>query len=161
MWTRCHISQLIIARTIQGIVPPLLVPGSLALISACFPGTRRGKAIGTWSGFTAITTAAGPVLGGWLVEHVSWRAIFFINLPIAIAVFIITLYWYLKVRMPTHVVGLDVSGAMFATLSLAAIVFGLIEWDGKHFHYFYRDNRFLRTSRFLYIEAHSTSPWCH
>ena len=71
------IAQLITARTIQGIGAALLVPGSLALITASFPEKRRGQAIGTWAGFTAITSAAGPVLGGWLVQHVSWRWIFF------------------------------------------------------------------------------------
>src|SRR5438105_7849669 len=77
------INQLIAARAVQGIGGALLVPGSLAIISASFPRERRGRAIGTWSGFTAITTAFGPVLGGFLVEHVSWRWVFFINAPLA------------------------------------------------------------------------------
>src|SRR3984957_12692604 len=77
------IHQLIIARSIQGIGAALLVPGSLAIISVAFDEKSRGRAIGTWSGFTAITTAIGPVLGGWLVEHGSWRWVFFINLPLA------------------------------------------------------------------------------
>ncbi|HEX9629797.1 MAG TPA: MFS transporter, partial [Pyrinomonadaceae bacterium] len=68
------INHLIIARAVQGVGGALLVPGSLAIISASFSEEKRGKAIGTWSGFSAITTAIGPVLGGWLVEHVSWRA---------------------------------------------------------------------------------------
>src|SRR6185503_16481216 len=69
-----NIEQLIAARAVQGIGGALLVPGSLALISASFGEEERGRAIGTWSGFSAMTTAIGPVLGGWLVEHVSWRA---------------------------------------------------------------------------------------
>src|SRR6266851_2020022 len=81
-----NIQQLIIARSIQGVGAALLVPGSLAIISTSFDKTSRGQAIGTWSGFTAITTAVGPVLGGWLVEHASWRWAFFINLPLAAAV---------------------------------------------------------------------------
>ena len=80
------ISQLILWRALQGAGGALLVPGSLAIISASFDEARRGRAIGTWSGFTAITAGIGPVMGGWLVEHVSWRAIFFINLPLALAV---------------------------------------------------------------------------
>ncbi len=72
-----NLGQLIEARALQGVGGALLVPGSLAIISAAFPKERRGQAIGTWSGWTAITTALGPVLGGWLVQHVSWRAIFF------------------------------------------------------------------------------------
>src|SRR2546428_9926693 len=80
------IHQLIIWRSIQGVGAALLVPGSLAIISASFDEKSRGRAIGTWSGFTAITTAIGPVLGGWLVQHASWRWAFFINLPLAAAV---------------------------------------------------------------------------
>src|SRR5207244_6753739 len=76
-----NIGQLVIARSIQGIGAAFLVPGSLAIISASFDEKSRGKAIGTWSGFTAITTASGPVLGGWLIEHASWHWIFFINVP--------------------------------------------------------------------------------
>ena len=80
------VSQLISARALQGVGAALLVPGSLALISASFPAQQRGQAIGTWSGFTAITAAVGPVLGGWLVQHASWRWVFFINVPLAAAV---------------------------------------------------------------------------
>ena len=72
------------ARIVQGIGGALLVPGSLALISTAFPAEERGKAIGTWAGFSAVTTALGPVLGGWLADALSWRAIFFINVPIAL-----------------------------------------------------------------------------
>src|SRR5437868_13457468 len=86
------IHQLIIARSIQGLGAALLVPGSLAIISASFDEKSRGHAIGTWSGFTAITTAVGPVLCGWLVEHASWRWVFFINLPFAAAVIAISLW---------------------------------------------------------------------
>src|SRR5277367_649566 len=80
------IYQLIIARSIQGVGAALLVPGSLAIISTSFDEKSRGSAIGTWSGFTAITAAVGPVLGGCLIEYASWRWVFFINLPLAIAV---------------------------------------------------------------------------
>src|SRR5215212_6909791 len=76
------ISQLIVARAFQGFGAALLVPGSLAIISSAFPEEQRGRAIGTWSGFSAITAAIGPVLGGWLIDHVSWRAVFFINIPL-------------------------------------------------------------------------------
>lgn len=86
-----NINQLILARAVQGVGGALLVPGSLAIISASFDEDHRGRAIGTWSGFTAITTAIGPVLGGWLIEHVSWRAVFFINLPLAAIVLVLTL----------------------------------------------------------------------
>jgi MFS family permease len=81
-----NIKQLIVARSLQGIGGALLVPSSLALISVSFSSEERGRAIGTWSGFTSITAAVGPVLGGWLVQHASWRWVFFINLPIALVV---------------------------------------------------------------------------
>ena len=84
-----NITQLIVARGVQGVGASLLVPGSLALISANFGKERRGQAIGTWSGFTAIAAGIGPLLGGWLVEKFSWRWIFFINIPLAAVVLLI------------------------------------------------------------------------
>src|SRR5215204_1306004 len=83
-------ARLIVARAVQGVGAALLVPGSLAIISASFGEEERGRAIGTWSGFTAISAGAGPVLGGWLVANASWRWIFFINLPLAAVVIAIT-----------------------------------------------------------------------
>ena len=91
------IRHLIAARALQGVGGAMLVPGSLAIISAAFPADQRGKAIGTWSGFTGITAAIGPVLGGWLVQHFSWRWVFFINLPIAAAVIAISFCLFPKV----------------------------------------------------------------
>ncbi|MEY2543381.1 MAG: hypothetical protein QOE81_842, partial [Verrucomicrobiota bacterium] len=85
------IGQLIAARALQGLGAALLVPGSLAIISGSFSEKERGRAIGTWSGFSAITAGIGPVIGGWLIEHVSWRAVFFINLPLALLVILISL----------------------------------------------------------------------
>src|SRR5690242_1178030 len=85
------VQQLIVARAVQGLGAALLVPGSLAIISNSFSETERGRAIGTWSGFSAITTGAGPLLGGWLIEHVSWRAVFFINVPLAFVVILTSL----------------------------------------------------------------------
>jgi EmrB/QacA subfamily drug resistance transporter len=119
--------QLIIARAVQGIGGALLVPGSLAIISACFGDEQRGRAIGIWSGASAMTTALGPVLGGWLVEHVSWRLVFFINIPLALVVIAIL---YLRVpesRAETRAGGLDWWGALLVTIGLGGTVFGLIE----------------------------------
>ena len=120
------INQLIVARSVQGAGAALLVPGSLAIISASFDERSRGKAIGTWSGFTAITTSIGPVIGGWLVEHASWRAAFFINLPIAVAVIAISVKFVPESRSATagHI---DWLGTLFATLGLGALVVGFIE----------------------------------
>jgi EmrB/QacA subfamily drug resistance transporter len=121
------IGWLILARGVQGVGAALLVPGSLALISASFPLNERGRAIGTWSGFTAITAAVGPVLGGWLVQHASWRFVFFINLPLAAVVVFITLWQVPESRNPEIGATLDWPGALLATLGLGAITFALIE----------------------------------
>ncbi len=121
------ILSLIIARGVQGAGAALLVPGSLALISASFPDEERGRAIGTWSGFTAITAAIGPVLGGYLVEHASWRWVFFLNLPLAIVVVCITLWRVPESRSEKMSRKPDWPGALLATLGLGAITFALIE----------------------------------
>jgi len=128
-----NIEQLIIARAAQGIGGALLVPGSLALISSCFSEEERGKAIGTWSGFSAMTTAFGPVLGGWLVEHVSWRAVFFLNLPLALAVILISI-WRVPETIEENHDPLDWLGAGLATSGLGALVYGLIESPRLGFH---------------------------
>ena len=128
------IQQLIIARAAQGIGGALLVPGSLAIISATFGEEERGQAIGTWSGSTAITTALGPVLGGWLIEHVSWRAVFFLNLPLALVVVALVFLFVPESRDDEEVEKLDLIGAGLGTLSLGGIVFGLIESSRLGFH---------------------------
>lgn len=121
------IGHLIAARAIQGVGGALLVPGSLAIISTSFSGEKRGQAIGTWSGFTAITAAVGPVLGGWLIDHVSWRAVFFINVPLAAVVLGLTLVHVPESRDEEGKRGLDWTGTALATVSLGAIVYGSIE----------------------------------
>jgi EmrB/QacA subfamily drug resistance transporter len=121
-----NISQLIAARCIQGIGAAFLVPSSLAIISACFDEKSRGQAIGTWSGFTAITTALGPVLGGWLIEHASWHWAFFINVPLAVGVIAISL-WHVPESRSSIARRVDWLGAAVATVGLAGIVFGFIE----------------------------------
>src|SRR5258706_11914493 len=122
-----NILQLIVARGLQRIGGALLVPGSLALISANFPEKERGRAIGTWSGFTAITAAIGPVLGGWFVEHGSWRWVFFINLPLGLAVLLLALW-----KVPESSAGdqgrrLDWLGGLLAAVGFGGIVFALIQ----------------------------------
>jgi len=121
-----NIGQLIVARAAQGLGAALLVPGSLAIISSSFPVNERGRAIGTWSGFSAITTAIGPVMGGWLIEHVSWRAVFFINVPIALLVILISLR-SVPESSDRESAGLDWLGAIVGALGLGALVYGLIE----------------------------------
>ena len=120
------IQELILARAVQGVGGALLVPGSLAIIGASFPQERRGKAIGIWSGYTAIAAALGPVLGGWLIDHFSWRWAFLVNIPLAVAVLAITHSRVGESRDPAAP-RLDWIGATLATAGIGALVFGLIE----------------------------------
>jgi EmrB/QacA subfamily drug resistance transporter len=121
------IGHLIAARAVQGIGGALLVPGSLAILSSAFPPSARGKAIGTWSAFTSITAAAGPVLGGWLIDHLSWRWAFFLNVPLAAAVLAITAWKVPESRDEKAPSRIDWPGAVLATAGLGGIVFALIE----------------------------------
>jgi len=121
-----NIKSLLVWRSVQGIAAAFLVPGSLAIISSSFPEDQRGRAIGTWSGFSAITAAIGPVIGGWLIEHVSWRAVFFINIPLALLVILMSL-WRVPESSDKESVGLDWWGAILGALGLGALVYGLIE----------------------------------
>jgi len=122
---------LIAGRALQGIGAAFLVPGSLAIISAAFGDAERGQAIGTWSAFSAITTAIGPVAGGWLIEHVSWRAVFFLNVPLAAIVVMLSLRFMDESRDPSRSPQIDWSGAALAVLGLGGIVFGLLEWPNR------------------------------
>lgn len=120
------IAVLIAARCIQGIGGALAVPESLALISATFTGDERGRAIGTWAGFASITGAAGPVIGGLLVQHASWRWVFVINIPIAVAVLLIASVHVPESRDENANRAIDWTGALLATVGLGALVYGLI-----------------------------------
>jgi len=155
------VQQLIIARSIQGIGAAFLVPGSLALISSSFDEKTRGQAIGTWSGFTAITAAVGPLIGGWLIEHASWRWAFFINLPMGAAVVAISL-WRIPESRSTTARRVDWLGALVVTAGLAGLVYGFIESVDLG----WRDPRvflsliagFACLILFVVIEARETSP---
>jgi len=114
-----NIHQLILARCLQGIGAALLVPGSLAIISASFDKDSRGRAIGVWSGSTAITSAFGPVLGGWLIQYASWRWAFFLNLPAAAVVLAISSFSVPESRAP-DAKRVDWAGAALATLGSGA-----------------------------------------
>jgi len=121
-------SALIAGRALQGIGAAFLVPGSLAIISATFDDADRGRAIGTWSGFSAITSAIGPVLGGWLIEHVSWRAVFFLNVPLAGVVLALSFAFMDESRDASRTSRIDWIGAGLAVLGLGGVVFGLLQW---------------------------------
>ena len=122
---------LVTARLVQGAAAALLTPASLAIIGAAFPGKDRGAAIGTWAAAGAITTALGPLLGGWMVDAIGWRSIFFINLPIA------ALAIFLSLKLPADrgesASSLDLAGAALATAGLGLLSFGLISL-GKGSH---------------------------
>jgi len=119
---------LIAARAVQGVGAAFLMPGSLAIISATFDGADRGRAIGTWSGFSAMTSAIGPVAGGWLIEHVSWRAVFFLNVPLSAIVIALSARFMDESRDPSRSSRIDWAGAALAVLGLGGVVFALLEW---------------------------------
>jgi len=157
-----NIDMLIWARSIQGVGAAMLIPGSLALITVSFPEDTRGQAIGTWSGFSAITAAIGPVIGGWLIEHSTWRWVFFLNLPLALAVLL------LSARVPesrndeaAH--HLDWTGAVLATLGLGGVTYALIEWPararpGHNLIYISAALGIIALTALIAVEHRSTSP---
>jgi EmrB/QacA subfamily drug resistance transporter len=118
---------LILARALQGVGAALLTPGSLAILQASFVEEDRSKAIGAWSGLGGLATAVGPFIGGWLISAVSWRLVFFINLPIVVAVVAIAARHVPESRSPDVAGPLDVPGAVAITGALVGITYGLIE----------------------------------
>ncbi len=121
---------LIAARCAQGVAAALLVPNSLAMVSASFATEDRGRAIGAWSGLGGIATALGPFLGGYLIDSVSWRWVFVINLPIAAAAILIALRHVPESRDEHAGAHLDFVGSTLLTVGLAGVVYALIEGPG-------------------------------
>ena len=117
---------LIAWRVLQGLGGTMLAPASLALIGACFEGAERGKAIGTWSGLTAVASAVGPVAGGAVIDHWGWRWVFFINLPIALAVVLVSLRHVPESRDENERGAPDILGSLLVTTALAGIVYAFI-----------------------------------
>jgi len=115
---------LVAARALQGFAAALMTPASLALVGACFPEQERARAFGVWAGAGALTTAFGPVLGGWLVDTVGWRAIFLVNLPLA-ALALAIAAWKVPESRDDAAQPIDALGALLAALGLGALTFGL------------------------------------
>lgn len=119
--------QLIVARVVQGIGAALLTPGSLAMIEASIRPLDRAKAIGSWSGLGGIASAAGPFVGGWLVQYASWRWAFLLNIPLGALTVWMTLASVPETRDEEAVHGFDTAGAVLATLALAVTTYGLVQ----------------------------------
>jgi len=119
---------LIVARVLQGIGGALLTPGSLAMIQGAFVAADRPKAIGAWTGLGSVAAAIGPFLGGGLVDYASWRWIFLINLPLAVAIILVAVKYVPESRDPHASRHFDVTGAGLATVALGALTYSLIQW---------------------------------
>jgi EmrB/QacA subfamily drug resistance transporter len=122
-----NVEVLVAARLLQGVGGALLTPGSLAMIEASFRPEDRARAIGAWSGLGGVATALGPLLGGYLVEAVSWRAVFVINVPLGLLVMALATRHVPETRDPTTTGRLDFAGAFLAALGLAGVTYALIE----------------------------------
>jgi EmrB/QacA subfamily drug resistance transporter len=120
-------TSLVISRVVQGVGAALMMPGTLSIITDAFPPNERGKAMGTWAGVSALALAVGPVLGGFLTEHVSWRAIFYINIPVAIGAVIATLFAVRESRDTSVGRDVDFAGVAVLTAGLTALVLALVE----------------------------------
>ena len=120
-------TSLVISRVVQGVGAALMMPGTLSIITDAFPAHERGKAMGTWAGVSALALAVGPVLGGFLTEHVSWRAIFYINIPVAIGAVIATLFAVRESRDTSVGREVDYAGVAVLTVGLTALVLALVE----------------------------------
>jgi EmrB/QacA subfamily drug resistance transporter len=123
-----NVTQLIAARAVQGVGAALLIPASLAIIGASFDETERGRAIGTWAGFSAIAGAIAPLLGGWIVDHFSWRWIFLINPIFAVPTIWLALRHLPESRDPAAGTTLDWPGALLVLAGLGSLAAGLIAW---------------------------------
>jgi EmrB/QacA subfamily drug resistance transporter len=118
---------LVAGRAVQGIGAAFMMPGTLSIISNAFPPEERGRAIGTWAGVSALALAIGPVVGGFLVESVSWQSIFFLNVPVAIGAVAVTLFATRESRDETAPPTVDFPGVATLTVGLSALVLALVE----------------------------------
>ena len=119
-------------RAVQGVGSAMMMPATLSIITNAFPPAERGKAIGTWAGVSAMALAIGPVVGGLLVESVSWQSIFFLNLPVAVGAVIVALFAVRESRDETVAQRIDLPGVATLTVGLAALVLALVEGNSWH-----------------------------
>src|SRR5689334_6663074 len=119
--------SLVISRVVQGVGAALMMPGTLSIITDAFPPEERGKAMGTWAGVSALALAIGPVVGGFLTEHVSWRAIFYLNIPVAIVAVLATIFAVRESRDTSVGKEIDYPGVAVLTVGLTALVLSLVE----------------------------------
>jgi EmrB/QacA subfamily drug resistance transporter len=153
------ITQLLIARCLQGVGGAFLVPNSLAFLSVSFQDAKRGRAIGTWSGFASMMTALGPIVGGWVVQHGSWRWAFFLNIPIAIATVWITLRKTSAIPPEFDKRKIDWAGALLGTCGLAGVTFCLMEWStGGIRTRLAGVAGIILLSMFVIVEKHASAP---
>jgi EmrB/QacA subfamily drug resistance transporter len=155
-------TTLILARALQGVGAALLTPGSLAILQASFVADDRSKAIGAWSGLGGLATAVGPFIGGWLISAVSWRLVFFINLPVSAAVVVMSVRHVPESKAPGETGRLDIPGAITITGGLVGITYGLIAapadgWTSATVLVSLLGGLAL-FGAFLYIEAHVPDP---
>jgi EmrB/QacA subfamily drug resistance transporter len=120
-------TALVVSRVVQGVGAALMMPGTLSIITDAFPAHERGKAMGTWAGVSALALAVGPVLGGFLTEHVSWRAIFYVNIPVAIGAVLATTFAVRESRDTSVGREVDYPGVAVLTIGLTALVLALVE----------------------------------
>ncbi len=118
------LAWLLVGRAVQGVGAAMLMPNSLAILGVSFSGAARGRAVGTWAAMGAVMGAAGPVLGGWLIDTVSWRAIFLLNLPLALGAILLALV-FVKDTSQGDAPALDILGGVLATAGLGTITWGL------------------------------------
>jgi EmrB/QacA subfamily drug resistance transporter len=118
---------LVAARALQGVGGALLTPGSLAILQASFATKDRGRAVGAWSGLSGVCAAIAPFVGGWLIGAGSWRLIFLINVPLAVAVVALALRYVPETRSPSATRGIDVAGAGLTVIGLAGVTWALTE----------------------------------
>jgi EmrB/QacA subfamily drug resistance transporter len=151
-------TALVAARAAQGVAAALLVPGSLSLVSAAYPESTRGRAIGTWSAMSSITAAVGPVAGGWVVAHASWRWLFLFNLPIAAVVVVLAHLRVVETRDETAPQTMDWLGAALVTAGLGLVVYALVDNHARSLTFALAAVGCATLVAFVWVESRARAP---